>query len=81
MTTYIVINLSDTDKVLFSQVNQTSAQTVRRNIANTQCMLSYILEPSFVTNGEVVPIDTLNHEEALALLATPAWNDTTPPVK
>jgi len=76
MTTYIVINLSDTDKVLFSQVNQTSAQTVRRNIANTQCMLSYILEPSFVTNGEVVPIDTLNHEEALALLATPAWTST-----
>jgi len=76
MTTYIVINLSDTDNVLFSQVNQTSAQTARRNVANTQCVLSYILEPSFISDSTITPVSTLNHEEALALLATPEW---TPP--
>ena len=31
---YVVIDLSNTDKVLFSQVNQSSAQSVRRNLAN-----------------------------------------------
>ena len=79
MTTYIVINLNDTDSVLFSQVNQTSAQTARRNLANTQCMLSYMLEPSFITDGAVVPLQTLNHEEALALLATTEWTPDDPP--
>jgi len=78
MTTYIVINLSDTDSVLFSQVNQTSAQTARRNIDNTQCMLSYTLEPSFVSNGSITPVLTLDHDQALALLATPAWTQPDP---
>jgi len=60
----------------FSQINTTSSQTMRRNLANTQAMLSYQVTPSFITNGRVVPLQTLNHEEALALLATPDW---TPP--
>ena len=80
-TTYAVINLSDTNAVLFSQVNQSSAQTMRRNLANTQGLLSYQVEPSFITNGSLVPVETMNHEEALALMATPAWSDPTPPVE
>jgi len=51
---------------------------MRRNIANTQAMLSYQVTPSFITNGTVVPIDTLNHEEALALLSTSAWTQPDP---
>ena len=80
-TTYAVINLSDSNAVLFSQVNQSSAQTMRRNLANTQGLLSYQVEPSFITNGSLVPVETLNHEEALALMATPAWSDPIPPVE
>jgi hypothetical protein len=59
-TTYAVINLSDTNAILFSQVNQSSAQTMRRNVANTQGLLSYQVEPSFITNGSLVPVETLN---------------------
>jgi sulfur relay (sulfurtransferase) DsrF/TusC family protein len=80
-TTYAVINLSDSNAVLFSQVNQSSAQTMRRNLANTQGLLSYQVEPSFITNGSLVPVETLNHEEALALMATPAWSDPIPPAE
>ena len=78
-TTYAVINLSDTNAILFSQVNQSSAQTMRRNIANTQGVLSYQVEPSFITNQSVVPLQTLNKEQALALLATPDWTPPKPP--
>ena len=46
MTTYIVINLTDTNIVLFSQVNENTAQTMRRNLANTQGLLSFQVEPS-----------------------------------
>jgi len=76
MTTYIVIDIDTQTKLIdFSQINTTSAQTMRRNLANTEAMLSYQVTPSFITNGTVVPIATLNHSEALALLSTAAWTD------
>ena len=79
MATYIVIDIdTQTASVDFSQINTTSAQTMIRNLANTEAMLSYEVEPSFITNGRLVPIQTLNHEEALALLATPAWSEPIP---
>jgi len=76
---YIVIDLSDTDKVLFSQVNQSSAQSMRRNLANTQGLLSYSVTPSFISDGSVVPVgDVMNQTEALELLATSAWGEPMP---
>lgn len=78
MKTYIVINLSDTDKVLWSQVDQTSAQTARRNVANTQCILSYTLVPSFISDETIKPVLTLDHALALELLATPEWTPEMP---
>ena len=81
MTTYIVIDIDTQTKLIdFSQINTTSSQTMRRNVANTQAMLSYQVEPSFITNGTVTPLATLNHEEALALLATSEWTPDDPPV-
>jgi len=76
---YIVIDLSDTDKVLFSQVNQSSAQSMRRNLANTQGLLSYSVTPSFISDGSVVPVsEVMNQTEALELLATSAWSEPMP---
>jgi len=76
---YIVIDLSNTDKVLFSQVSQSSAQSMRRNLANTQGLLSYSVTPSFVSDGSVVPVgDVMNQTEALELLATSAWSEPMP---
>ncbi len=80
-TTYNVINLTDTNAILFSQVNQSSAQTMRRNLANTQGLLSWQVEPSFITNGSLVPVSTLDHQQALDLMATPEWSDPNPPVE
>ncbi len=80
-TTYAVINLTDTNAILFSQVNQSSAQTMRRDLANTQGLLSYQVEPSFITNGSLVPVSTMDHAAALALMATPEWTDPNPPTE
>ena len=78
-TTYAVINLTDTNVILFSQVNQSSAQTMRRNIANTQGLLSYQVEPSFITNGSLTPVETMDHAAVLVLMATPEWSPPEPP--
>tara|TARA_S200002703_G_scaffold133397_1_gene121565 strand:- start:105 stop:269 length:165 start_codon:yes stop_codon:yes gene_type:complete len=51
---------------------------MRRNVANTEAMLSYQVTPSFITNGTVVPLQTLDHEQALALLSTSAWTEPDP---
>ena len=78
-TTYAVINLDDTNAILFSQVNQSSAQTMRRNLANTQGLLSYSVTPSFISDGSIVPVgDVMNQTEALELLATSAWSEPMP---
>jgi len=78
-TTYAVINLTDTNAILFSQVNQSSAQTMRRNVANTQGLLSYQVEPSFITNGSLTPVETMDHAAVLVLMATPEWTLPEPP--
>ena len=76
---YIVIDLSSTDSVLWSQVSQSSAQSMRRNLANTQGLLSYSVTPSFISDGSVVPVgDVMNQTEALELLATSAWSEPMP---
>ena len=76
---YIVIDLSSTDSVLWSQVNQSSAQSMRRNLANTQGLLSYSVTPSFISDGSVVPVgDVMNQSQALELLATDAWSEPMP---
>tara|TARA_X000000368_G_C22982390_1_gene690513 strand:- start:134 stop:355 length:222 start_codon:yes stop_codon:yes gene_type:complete len=58
----------------FSQVTTSGVNTMRRNLANTQAMISYAVEPSFITNGRVVPVESLDKEQASALLQTAAWN-------
>jgi len=76
---YIVIDLSSTDSVLWSQVNQSSAQSMRRNLANTQGLLSYSVTPSFISDSSVVPVgDVMNQTEALELLQTSAWSEPMP---
>ena len=79
MRQYAVINLENTDKVIFSQVNQSSAQTMRRNLANTQGLLSWSVTPSFITNGSLPIVGSvMNHEQALELMATPEWSEPMP---
>ena len=76
---YICIDLSDTDKVLFSQVNQSSAQSMRRNLANTQGLLSYSVTPSFVTDGSLPIVGSvMNQTEALTLLSGSDWSEPMP---
>ena len=76
MRQYAVIELTETNKVIFSQVNQSSAQTMGRNLANTEGLLSWSVTPSFITNGSLPIVGSvMNHEEALALMATDAWTD------
>ncbi len=73
--TYAVINLSDIGLIDFNQVGQTSAGTVRRNIAETQFVIKWEQghTPTFILDGSVVPVSQLTHTECLELMATAEW--------
>mgnify|MGYP003146900098 FL=1 len=77
-TIYAIVNLSDTNAIIFSQVAEDSTQTMRRNVANTQGVISYLVEPSFITNGALTPVSILNQTEFLALMQTAEWKPKNP---
>ena len=74
--TYAIIGVeNDLQNVDFNQVHETSINTVRKSLDGTLTFVKYIIEPSFITNGTVVPSQILDHENVLALLLTEDWNE------
>lgn len=72
---YVIFNVSELDKIDFSQVLETSAETVRRSVDGTKTFVKWEdggAVPSSVealaTKGEY-----LTHEEILTILQTPEW--------
>ena len=72
--TYTILNISDLAKVDFTQVGETSENTVRKSIDETQFVIKYNTTPSFISDGTITPIQVLNHTEVLELMATDAWS-------
>jgi len=72
---YTIINISDLSNIDFSEVGETSEDTIRRSLDETQFVIKYNTEPSFVSNGSVVPLQTLTHSEALILMQTTDWSE------
>ena len=73
--TYAIININDLSKVDFSQVGQTSADTVRKSIDGTMFVLKWEETPTFISDGTIVPLQTLTHQECLDLMNTPEWSE------
>ena len=76
--TYAIIDINDITSVDFSQVEQNSAETVRKSLDGLKFVLKWEVEPSFIADGTIVPLQTLTHEECLALMATPEWSEPDP---
>jgi len=75
MRTYVTINILDLSNIDFSEVVETSADTIRKSLDETKFVIKYNTEPSFITNGTVVPLQTLTHSEALILMQTADWSE------
>ena len=76
--TYAIINIADLVNVDFSQVGETDETTIRKSLDETQFVLKWDIEPTFITDGSIVPVQTLTHEEALTLMATAEWSEPIP---
>ena len=77
-STYAIIQASDLANIDFDQIGETSADTLRYNLANTEFVIKWNTTPTFITDGSVVPVSELTHQEALALMATAEWSEPIP---
>ena len=77
--TYNTIEITDLSNVDFTQVEETSAETIRKSIDETLFTIKWEIQPSFLTDETVVPVGTYTHEQCLELMATDFWTgDVTP---
>ena len=79
MITYIIIDMTEVSLVDFSQVLQTSEETLRLSVDEYQTVLKWEGDdPSFVANLSSYD-GPYTHSEILAIMATPEWTDPNPP--
>ena len=78
--TYVTISVTEISQLDFSQIEQTSAETLRKSIDETQTIVKWITDAgvpscisSLTTKGPY-----MTHDEALELMATTAWTDPNP---
>lgn len=71
---YVILDTDEVDDIVFSEVMETSASTLRYNVAETQTFVKYEgAKPRFLYGK-----DTLTHSEMLAILYTSAWSPPPP---
>jgi hypothetical protein len=76
---YVIFNVSELDKIDFSQVFETSIETVRKSVDETLTFVKYDTDemPSSVASLDT-KVGPYSHEEILEILATPEWTDPNP---
>ena len=72
---YVIFDLSEVDAIDFSEVMETSADTLRKNLANTQSFVKYEGDMPASIAALTTKSQEYSHEEILALLAGTDWTD------
>ena len=77
---YAIINIADLGLINFSEIDETDATTIRKSIDELLFVIKWFNEhePSFITNGSVVPTQILTHEQAIELMSTIEWSEPIP---
>tara|TARA_B100001027_G_scaffold104076_1_gene71611 strand:+ start:2300 stop:2545 length:246 start_codon:yes stop_codon:yes gene_type:complete len=71
MRKYVIINSSDVSSIIFGQVLETSASTLRYSVNGSQTFVKFEGEtPSFLEGK-----NQYSHDEILTILATDSWTD------
>lgn len=74
--TYAIISILDLDLIDFSQIQETSKDTIRKSLDNTQFVIKWQKqEPTFIADGSVIPLQVLSHAECLELMSTDKWSE------
>ena len=76
---FMIFNVSELDQIDFTQVLETSIDTVRKSVDQTKTFVKWDGEtiPSSV-QGLTTKEGPYTYDEILAILATPEWTDPNP---
>lgn len=72
---YVVFDLTEVDTIDFSEVMETSADTLRKNLANTQSFVKYESDMPASVAALTTRSQEYTHAEILTLLAGSDWTD------
>ena len=76
--TYNTVAIADLNSIDFKQIEQTSIETIRKSIDETQFVIKWKAQPSFIKDGTVVPLGTYNHSQCIELMGTNFWSTPEP---
>jgi len=76
--TYNTIAIADLNSIDFTQVEETSTETIRKSIDKTQFVIKWETQPSFIADGTVVPLGSYTHEQCVELMGTNFWSTPDP---
>ena len=76
--TYATINIADLPLIDFSQIGETSENTIRKSLDETQFVIKYNAVPTFISDGSVDLLQAMTHAEALTLMASAEWSEPIP---
>lgn len=71
---YVIFNTSELNKIDFNEVQETSADTVRKSVDGTKTFVKWEGEMPASVASLTSKENTLTHEEILSVLSTDEWN-------
>jgi hypothetical protein len=72
---WVIIPVTELENVDFSEVCETSSDTVRKSVDETQTFIKWDGDVPATVTALVNKSETYGHEAILAILATEAWTD------
>ena len=75
--TYVIFNVSELPLIDFTQVLQTSIETCRKSIDETQTLVKWYTDSGVPTCVQSLTTKSqyYTHDEILEIMSTPAWTD------
>jgi hypothetical protein len=76
---FMIFNVSELNDIDFTQVEETSANTVRKSVDGAKTFVKWDSVTPECVNNLTTKEGPYTYEEMLTILATPEWTDPNPP--
>ena len=76
---FMIFNVSELNTIDFTQVEETSANTVRKSVDGDKTFIKWDDVTPECVNNLTTKEGPYTYEEILAILSTPQWTDPNPP--
>tara|TARA_B110000902_G_scaffold158813_1_gene182023 strand:+ start:3357 stop:3608 length:252 start_codon:yes stop_codon:yes gene_type:complete len=71
--TYNIVAVEYLDEIDFTQIEETSIDTIRYSIDQSMFTIKWTTQPTFLTDESVSVLGTYSHEDMLIKMDTSSW--------